>query len=205
MRSVIRLTCALLLLLPAAARADFSFDRTDFSAPVGASGQGLYDVVVSERHVGATPDKLTVLINHSLPPVTSPPGGGSPGPALPGLPSPAGPPSPITGLKGLKSTISVDRKGRATLGTATNPPTASTTETLTTTGAKAAAKRQTLGRGTTKIPAGSTRKIVVKLSAKALKRLKRARTLRVTLTIKATGPTGTTATVKRSLKLKRPR
>jgi hypothetical protein len=172
------------------------------------------DIVVSERHspvTSATPDKLTVLINRTPPPVTTTPGGPGSDPELPGgggpsLPSPAGPPpSPITGLKALKSTATVDRRGRVTLGTATNPPTASTTQTLTTSGAKAAATRQTLGRDTTRIPAGTTRKIVLKLSAKALKRLKRARTLRVTLSIKATSPSGQTATVTRKLKLKAPR
>ena len=161
------------------------------------------DIVVSESHstlTGNTPDKLTVLLNRSLPPVTSPPpsGGG------PGLPSPAGPPSPITGLKALKSTVIVDRKGRAVLGTATNPPTAATSQTVRASGgaAAAAARRTVLARGRTTIRAGATKRLVVKLGAKALRRLMRAGTLRVTLTISATGPTGLKATLRRRVKLR---
>lgn len=165
------------------------------------------DVVVSERHstlTSNTPDKLTVLINRSLPPVTGPlpgpPGGGQGAP----LPSPAGPPSPITGLKALKSTIVVDRRGRAVLGTATNPPTAATSQTVLATGgpAVATARRTVLARGRTTIRPGATKRLVVKLGAKARQRLERARTLRVTLTIHATGPTGVKATLRRRVKLR---
>ena len=123
------------------------------------------DIVVSESHstlTSNTPDKLTVLINRSLPPVTGPPPPGS-GPGAP-FPSPAGPPSPITGLKALKSTIVIDRKGRAVLGTATNPPTAATSQTV-------VARRTVLARGRTTIRAGATKRLVVKLGAKALRRL----------------------------------
>ena len=146
------------------------------------------DIVVSERHstlTSNTADKLTVLINRSLPPVTGPPP----------LPSPAGPPSPITGLKGLKSTIVIDRKGRAVLGKATNPPTAATSQTV-------AARRTVLARGRTTIRPGATKQLVVKLGAKAMRRLKR--TQRVTVTIRATGPTGLKATLRRRVKLRRP-
>jgi hypothetical protein len=165
------------------------------------------DIVVVERHVPAAPQRFTVLINRSLPPVTSPPPGTPGGPPAPGgsPPSPAGPlPSPLTGLKGLKSTLVVGRTGKATLGTATNPPTAATSQTLVASGA-AAARRTTLARGRTAIPAGTTKRIVVKLSAKALRRLRRARSLRVTLTIQATGPTGSKAALRKSVRLKRPR
>jgi Tol biopolymer transport system component len=151
------------------------------------------DIVVVESHstlTSNTPDKLTVLINRSLPPVTSPP----PGPGAP-LPSPAGPPSPITGLKALKSTIVIDRKGRAVLGEASNPPTAATSQTV-------VARRTVLARGRTSIRPGTTKRLVVKLGAKAMRRLKR--TPRVTVTIRATGPTGLKSTLRRRVKLRRP-
>jgi hypothetical protein len=47
-----------------------------------------------------------------------------------------------------------------------------------------------------------TKRLVVKLTRAALRRLKRTHTMRVKLAITATGPTGLKATVRRNLKLK---
>jgi hypothetical protein len=83
-----------------------------------------------------------------------------------------------------------------TLGTARNPPTASTSQTLTLVGkgGKAAA---VLARGSTRIPAGTSRRITVKLK----KRLRK--TVKVRLRIVATSSDGTKATITKTLKLTR--
>jgi hypothetical protein len=95
------------------------------------------------------------------------------------------------------------------LGTATNPPTASVSLTLTVGGAKAAAKRKakpvTVGKATVRIPAGKTRALKVKLNKKGQALLRRNRKLKVSLRIVATAPAGTSASRKRSLTIKRRR
>ena len=85
-----------------------------------------------------------------------------------------------------------------TLGNARNPPTASTVQTLTLVGAKARAA-VVLARGSTRIPAGKSRRVTVTLK----KRLRK--TVKVRLRIVATSPDGTKATITRTLKLTRRR
>ena len=104
-----------------------------------------------------------------------------------------------TAVAGIPRVTGVPKKLVATgvsvvLGTAKNPPTASTTQTLTSAGGKGRAAA-VLGRGTTRIPAGKSRRIVVKLK----KRLRK--TVSVRLRIVATAPDGTKATITRTLKL----
>jgi hypothetical protein len=80
------------------------------------------------------------------------------------------------------------------LGSAKNPPTASTSQTLTTVSGKGKAAA-VLARGTTRIPAGKSKRITIKLE----KRLRK--TVKVRLRIVATSPDGTKATITRTLKL----
>jgi hypothetical protein len=150
------------------------------------NGDARPDIVVIERHSlpAGTPSKLTVLT--SLPPVvTKPPGGGG---------SPL--PSPATGIQNLKTKLTPNAKGKLFVGRASNPPTASTVQTL-------AAKGKVLGRGKTTIAAGQTKSLALKLNRKARKRLKR--TTKAKLKIVATGPTGTTAVVRKTVRLRRPK
>jgi hypothetical protein len=75
-------------------------------------------------------------------------------------------------------------------------------QTLATVGGKGRAAA-VIARGTTRVPAGKSRRITVKLTA-AGKRL-RARTIKVRLRIVATSPDGTKATITRRSKLTRRR
>jgi hypothetical protein len=180
---------------------DGTFDAPEPFGVVGASsnvaldvgdvsGDGRPDIVVSERHALVnTPDRIAVLIDTTLK-VTSPPPGGGGGGGVGGAGTTLSP-----AIKGIPLSPLVDRKGHLVVGKATNPPTATTTQTL-------AAGHKLLGRGHTTIAAGMTKALRVTLNRKGLKRLRRAGKLRVRLTIKATGPTGLTATVHKRVKLK---
>jgi hypothetical protein len=131
-----------------------------------------------ERHsLPATPNTLTVLT--SKPPPVGPPVG------TPQQPS----------IKNLKTKLVVGPKGKLSLGSASNPPTALTAQ-------KLVAGGKLLGRSRTTIPAGQTKRLTLKLNRKARKRLKRAHRIRAKLTITATGPTGLKTTVRRTLRLK---
>jgi hypothetical protein len=92
----------------------------------------------------------------------------------------------LAGIKGLKKSARVDKKGFITLGTASNPPTASVDLTVTLPGGKASGKARVsakkaggkkkailLGHAKIAIPAGSTRTLKVKLKPKALALLKK--------------------------------
>ena len=139
------------------------------------------DIVVMERHsVPATPNTITVLTSK---------------------PPPVGPPTPpvVTpqpSIKNLKTKLVVGPKGTLSLGSASNPPTLKTVQTLT-------AKGKLLGRGKTTIPAGETKRLKLKLNRKALKRLKRP--LRAKLKITATGASGKTAVVRKTVRLRKPK
>ncbi|HEX6020540.1 MAG TPA: ELWxxDGT repeat protein [Solirubrobacter sp.] len=107
---------------------------------------------------------------------------------------------PATGITGLRLTLTVSGS-TIRLGTAKNPPTAFTTQTLTTTRAGASA---VLARGSTRIPAGGKRRLTLKLTKAGKRQLKR-KTLRLRLRIVATGPDGARATITRTVKVKRKR
>ena len=115
------------------------------------------------------------------------------GPALP-------PARPATGLTGLKSRFVVGRLGVLVLGTGANAPVSSTSQKLTIGGAA-------IGRGKTAIPSGATKKLKLTLNRKGKRLLRKRKKLRARLTIVATGPTGLTDTVTKTVKLalKRPR
>ena len=147
-----------------------------------------------------------------LPPCLPP---ASPGAAVPGAAAqaiPAG--SPDAGILNCATTIRVARNGTARLCDATNPPTASTVQSLTGSlpRAKAMAARRkrrkasprtlTLGTGQTAIPAGETRAVEVKLTGPARRALKKKGKLRAAATIEARGNDGQTATVKRTVTFK---
>ena len=126
---------------------------------------------------------------------------------LPVVPVPPG--SPASGITGCARTATVPTNGSFKLCDATNPPTASTTQTLAPTSSAAAAKRKkkartprTVGRGSTTIPSGQTRPITLKLSAAGKRLLTAKRSLTVSATIVAIGPTGISETVKRTVTLK---
>jgi hypothetical protein len=127
------------------------------------------------------------------------------------------PPSPATGLKLTSGSVSVPTSGKvADLGTASNPPTASTTQTITGvlpvahSSAVAASKKKAakkpkavvLGSGATTVAAGKTAAIAVKLTSAASAALKAGKSLTVTEKITATGTTGLTATTTRTIVLK---
>jgi hypothetical protein len=122
-------------------------------------------------------------------------GGGSgatagPAPIVPPLPAPKVMPSPFSGIKGVPASAIADTKFNVSLGSATNPPTASVTLTLTVAGAKAAAKRKpkpvTIGTARVKIPTGGKRALKVGLNATGRSLLRHRRRLSVTVTLVAT-------------------
>lgn len=110
------------------------------------------------------------------------------------------------------STVRVGRGGIVNLCDATNPPTASTAQTLAgklpsrlATAARrkrARPKVRTLGTGHTKVPPGQTVPVSVKLGVKAMKALTRKGSLKVKASIESRGVDGKTATVKHTVTLK---
>jgi VCBS repeat protein len=141
------------------------------------------DIVTMERHsVPATPNAITVLTSK---------------------PPPVGPPKPpvVTpqpSIKTLKTKLVVGPKGKLSVGSASNPPTAETAQ-------KLVAGGKLLGRGRTTIPAGQTKRLTLKLNRKARRRLERAHRIKAKLTITATGPTGQTAVLRKTVRLRRPK
>lgn len=133
--------------------------------------------------------------------------------AGPGAQPPAGGPaqgqSPADGLKRCASRITLGGNGTVRLCDATNPPTASTSQTLTGTppprqAAAARRKRRkrttsVMGSGRSTIPAGQTRPVTAKLTAKARRALRRSGALRLRVVIEARGADGQTATVRRKV------
>jgi FG-GAP-like repeat len=139
------------------------------------------DIVTMERHsVPATPNTITVLTSK---------------------PPPVGPPVVVTpqpSIKTLKTKLVVGPKGKLSVGSASNPPTAKTAQ-------KLVAGGKLLGRGRTTIPAGETKRLTLKLNRQGRKRLERAHRIKAKLTITATGPTGKTAVLHKTVRLRRPK
>lgn len=120
--------------------------------------------------------------------------------------------SPDAGIVNCAATVTVATNGTARLCDATNPPTASTSQSLTGTLPRAkavAAKRKkarprtlTLGTGQTTVPAGETRPVEIKLTGATKRALRKRGRLKAAATIEARGNDGQTATVKRTLTFK---
>jgi hypothetical protein len=128
-------------------------------------------------------------------------------------PAPAGAPAGAKGgLKLAGKPLRVGADGKTlTLGRATNPPTAATTQTLTApaaarasaaVSAKGKRKQLVLGRGATKVAAGKSAAIKLRLTGTGRAQLRKQGTLRATLTIVATNPQGEKQTVTRGLTVK---
>ncbi len=128
----------------------------------------------------------------------------------PPAPTPA-PPNPGEaadgGLKLDHGPLQVASNGRtATIGKATDPPTAQTTQTLTVPAAKGASAAslkvgKVLGRGSTKVPAGKTLALKLGLGGAARAQLRKHHSLKATLTIVATNPQGTPQTTSQEVTL----
>ncbi|MDA0171481.1 hypothetical protein OJ998_20440 [Solirubrobacter taibaiensis] len=127
-------------------------------------------------------------------------------PAVPVMAVPvAGPPpvlkpvalKPATGITGIPSKL-IAKGATVAVGTAKNPPVASTTQTLTTRSGASAV----LARGTTRIPNGGKRRLTLKLTP-AGKRLIKRKAVKVRLRIVAVSPDGTRATITRTVRARR--
>lgn len=178
------------------------------------SGDGVPDVVIADQ-IG---DVLQVLINQTPkgtapppppPPVTPPPPPPPPPIRLPPVFQPSAP-RPESGLKSLVSTATVAANGTVALGKVVNPPTASTTQTLTALagGSSAKAKKKpkkpvVLATGTTKVRKGRTGVLRVKLTRAGRALLTRSSSFRARLTIKATGANGKRGTKTKTVRIKR--
>lgn len=189
------------------------------AAAADVDRNGTADAVVLDTISG----QFEVLRNLAPPPVAPGPGGGpAPGPGPGPGPLPATPPTPpapkpklkpFNGVTRLTTRTTAAKNGTVTLGRAANPPTRAVAITLTvpgkTAGAGASATKRpkavTVGRATVAIPAGKSRALTVRLTAKGRSLLRRRSTLRLTVTLVATASDGTTQTRTRTLTIKRPR
>jgi len=122
------------------------------------------------------------------------------GPAPAPGPAPALPAGAVGGLQLTPGALRLGRNGKTlTLGKATNPPTAGTTQTLAlpaaagasaTSSAKKPKKPTVVGGGKTTVPSGKTVPLTLKLNGKGRAALKKRGSLHATLTIVATNPQG---------------
>jgi hypothetical protein len=126
--------------------------------------------------------------------------------------APVAPPAPADGgLKLTHGSLQVGQNGKTvTLGKATNPPTANTTQTLTAPAAARAAsaglskakKPILFGSAKTKVPAGKTVGVKLNLNGAARAKLKKKGSLKATLTVVAANPQGETQTTTRAVTVK---
>ncbi len=131
--------------------------------------------------------------------------------STPPPPAPAPPAGANGGLKLANKPLRVGPNGKTlALGTATNPPAAGTTQTLTAPAAATASragskagKPVVIGKGKTTVPAGKTVGIKLSLNGKGRTQLKRKGSLKVTLTIVAANPQGETQTTTSAITIKR--
>jgi hypothetical protein len=169
-----------------------------YPAPAGANGEfkSPYNVVGFQMLA-----RFTLALDGAA---TAPPAGP---PAAPPAPGPAG-----GGLKLGKGATRLGADGRTLgLGTATNPPTAGTTQTLTIPrpAARASAakpnrkpKPLVVGGGKTTVPAGKTVPVTAQLNAKGRGLLEARGQLNATLTVVATNSKGEAQTVTRPVTIK---
>lgn len=133
----------------------------------------------------------------------------TPAAAAPGAPAPVTPtPTPVVVDPGAGVALQVKDKvrlGRAfTVGRAKNPPTAATRQTLTARRPRAAsAKTVVIARGTTKIASGRSAAMQVRLTRSGAKLVRAHRTVKVKLTVVATGAGGQTKTLTKTVSLVR--
>lgn len=111
---------------------------------------------------------------------------------------------PVPAVRGLEIGPGARVRGRTLrVGWASDPPAASTTQTLTGVaaagGSTAHASRVLLGSGRTQVPAGKRRQLVVRLTGAALAQLRRGGVGAVTLTVRATGGDGASGVVRRRI------
>jgi hypothetical protein len=133
--------------------------------------------------------------------------GPTPGPPAPGAPSPG--PAAKGGVKLSGTTFRPGGDGRTlSLGKASNPPTASTTQKLTVptacasaTGGKAK-KPVVLGSGKTTVPSGRSAPIKLALNPTGRAALAKGHDLKATLTVVAANPQGESQTLTKSVTIK---
>lgn len=166
-------------------------------------GNGGRDAVVVDRGSQV----VEVLRNQNA--TVAPPGGGGGGPGPSPIPPPI-PPAPLptvkpplSGLTGLKSAVTATDKGGLVFGTGVNPPTRAVSLVLTVPGSSSRAKKarprprpRTIASATIRIPAGARRSLALRLGKTGRSLLQHHRTVKATLTLRATatatdGATGT--------------
>jgi hypothetical protein len=169
-------------------------DNAYFPAPAATSG---------EFQTPTDPGGYQLLARFNL--------GAAPTPAPAPAPTPAPPPGPAAkgGVKLGGNEFRPGANGKTlNLGKATNPPTATTTQTLTAPGAAAsragAHEPLVLGSGKTTVPSGKSAPLKLGLNKKGLARLAK-HPLKATLTIVATNSQGESQTVTRSVTVKPPK
>ena len=178
---------------------NFDGDYVYYPAPAGANG---------EYQTPLDPVGFELLARFNLVLDGAPTPGPAPGPAP--APTPAG---ANGGLKLANGPLRLGPDGKTlTLGQATNPPTAGTTQTLTlppvahasaSTSAKGGKKKATaVGGGKTTVPAGKTVPLKLKLNGKGKAALRKHGSLHATLTIVATNPQGQKQTTTRAVVVK---
>ena len=177
----------------------FEVDEVYFPAPTATSG---------EFRQGVDPAGFEVMAQYNL----GTGAGAAPAPA----PAPAPTPGPAAkgGVKLAGKAFQPGGDGKTlALGKATNPPTATTTQTLTLpaaaarpgTRASAAGKPKkpvVLGKGKTTVPAGKSAPIRLTLNSKARAKLAKGHPLKATLTLVATNAQGESQTVTRAVTVK---
>jgi hypothetical protein len=178
---------------PITTPSSFDVDEAYFPAPTATN---------SEYTQGVDPSGFELMAQFNL--------GAAPAPA----PVPIAAPGPGAkgGVKLGGTTFRPGANGKTlTLGKATNPPTAATTQTLTlpTAGASRAGgkpkKRVVLGSGKTTVPAGKSAALKLGLNAKGRAKLAKRGGLKATLTIVATNSQGESQTVTKSVTVIRPK
>jgi hypothetical protein len=174
----------------------FEVDEVYFPAPTATSG---------EFRQGADPAGFEVMAQYSLGTAAAP----APAPA----PAPTPGPAAKGGLKLGGKTFLPGGDGKTlALGKATNPPTATTTQTLTVpAAARPGAARASagkpkvpvvLGKGKTTVPSGKSAPLKLTLNSKARAKLAKGHSLKATLTIVATNAQGEAQTVTRAVTVK---
>ena len=187
-----------------------AYASTVTAEPIDADCDGRPDAVIADNASAS----IELLRNTQAPGTTrctGVPVGGPPPPSTPVTPAPKPIVLPLTGLRGLPISLTPGAALTIGLGTASNPPTAVVDLALATIpagAARSAAKKKPKAKPKARrpahivVPPGKTRKLTLKLNAKARALLKRGN-VKTRLTIVATGTDGTRATTTRKLTLKR--
>ncbi len=194
----------------------YNGERFDVNPPRVADldGNGSPDVVAI---AGA---KVQVLLNQATRPAgtTATTGGGTGTTGSSGTKSPPGGGNPLAGIKNVPKTVKALADGTLLLGTATNPPTAGVTITLTVPpfkkakgssllaltrkgAGKKASKPTVIGKAQVSVPAGKTVPLKVKLSPQAQRMLKKG-ALHAKLSLLAVSADGSKQSMDESLTIK---